>query len=133
MSKNAIPLKQASAWAKNWREKCPNNCKAFLVPTESLISAMIEMNILQENKDGSYKLNKTEDTYIRAYLGIDPKTVEGNGEKLLIVGTKKDGKGIYKDLVPERSDDFTEGANGEVYDFSQPCPKNCDEDSPLNN
>lgn len=132
MSKNVIPLKEAAGWAKNWREKCPNQCKAFLIPAVDLVEVLEEMNILQKNKSGDYTLNSSEGKDVRAYMGIDPKTEEGGGEKLLIVGTELGKDGIYRDMVPERTDgrDIGDGG-GEVYDFTRPCPNKCDPGSPL--
>lgn len=132
MSKNVIPLKEAVSWTTNWREKCPNRCKAFLIPTIDLVEVLEEMNILQKNESGSYSLNKTTGKDVRAYIGIDPKTKEGGGEKLLIVGTELGKDGIYRDMVPERTDTYDLGdGGGDVYDFSKPCPSRCDPGSPL--
>ena len=64
----------------------------------------------------------------RAYLAID------NGvEKLIIVGTSQEQKGgvtIYRDLLP--SNDGVGDAGNSIYDFTQPCPPDCDPSSPLN-
>lgn len=53
---------------------------------------------------------------VRAYCGIDQ-----NGEyKLMLVGVDANGN----DLIDEAA-----GAN--VYDFTEPCPKSCDVNSPM--
>lgn len=71
----------------------------------------------------------------------------GYGEKLLVVGTEKtttvnkQGNIIYRDIV----EDETNGSGGTyrypsgiilngsgVYDFTNPCPNDCDPNSPLN-
>ena len=134
MNKNVIPLKEAENWTKNWRTKCPNNCKAFLIPSIDLIEALEEMGVLKKKDNGDYTLNHVNRSDIRAYVGIDPATSEGYGEKLLIVGTKRDSDGVYRDMVPERRNKsvvpLKEG-EGAVYDFTRPCPNNCDQNSPL--
>ena len=134
MNKNVIPLKEAEKWTKNWRTKCPDNCKAFLIPSIDLIEALEEMGVLKKKDNGDYALHHVEGSYIRAYVGIDPKETEGNGEKLLIVGTKRDRDGVYRDMVPERRNNSVvalKDGEGSVYDFTRPCPNNCDQDSPL--
>ncbi len=71
----------------------------------------------------------------------------GWGEKLLIVGTEKttqvnkQGNIIYRDIVQDETDGsggahrypsgITLNGSG-VYDFTNPCPNDCDDDSPLN-
>ncbi|MEP0264107.1 hypothetical protein [Dokdonia sp.] len=71
----------------------------------------------------------------------------GYGEKILVVGTEKtttvnrQGEIIYRDIVKdEKNSDggtyrypsgITLNGSG-VYDFTAPCPSNCDDDSPLN-
>ncbi len=132
MSKNAILLKDAAQWTKNWRETCPNNCKDFLIPTVDLVEVLEEMNILEKTKKGNYKLKSTKNKDIRAYMAIDPETQEGNGEKILIVGTKLGKDGVYRDMVPGRKDAYELGdGEGDIYDFTKPCPNYCDPGSPL--
>jgi len=133
MSKNVIPLEKAKHWTKNWRTKCPDNCKAFLVPSIDLINVLEEMGVIEQTGKGEYTLKDIDGTYARFYMGIDPETKEGNGEKLLIVGTKLGDDGVYRDLVPERRDAkiALREDQGSVYDFSRPCPNECDTESPL--
>ena len=62
---------------------------------------------------------------VRAYIGVD----ENNVEKLMLVGTKYDKENdIYYDMLPERS-----LQDGDIYDFTTPCPPCCDPTSALNN
>ena len=134
MSKNVVSLTDAESWTKNWRTKYPNNCKAFLIPCVDLIETLEEMGILQKNSNGNYTLNNVTGNDIRAYVGIDPTESEGNGEKLLIVGTELGSDGVYRDMVPERKNNSVvtlKAGQGDVYDFTRPCPNNCDQDSPL--
>ncbi len=55
---------------------------------------------------------------VRAYVGID----DNNEQKLMLVGVDSEGN----DLIDEANGQF-------IYDFTQPCPKKCDINSPLFN
>ncbi len=128
-----IDIKKAKAWTKNWRREKSNTCKAFLIPVDDLLAVLEEMKIIVPLKDGHYQINDRKNAGVRAYGAIDPAVKEGNGEKLLIVGTRigKDGK--HRDLVEgERyaADLATLNGSG-VYDFTEPCPNTCDQESPL--
>lgn len=133
MSKNEISISTAKTWAKKWQSENPKHCKAFLVPSINLIQALESMNVLVKQSNGDYKLNNVGDSYIRTYLGVDEAEKEGFGEKLMVVGTNKDGKGIYRDIIQGEKEDKSKSAGSGVFDFSQPCPSDCDVNSPLNN
>ncbi len=143
LRKNQITIKKAEDWAKTWQKECPNNCKAFLIPTIDLIEALEEMGVLKQKKNGDYTLHKINNSGVRAYMAIDKKEKAGNGEKLLIVGTRIDKKGIHRDIIegekiPSYENDEMTSAISElegsgVYDFTAPCPSDCDENSPLFN
>lgn len=49
-SNNLISIKEATIWAKKWQTDCPNNCKAFLIPTKDLVGALEEMGVLKKKK-----------------------------------------------------------------------------------
>ncbi len=112
--KNTISLKTAKSWAKTWRnEESTYNkyheCRAFNIPKIDLQEVLAEDGVAS----------------VRAYLGVDP-----NGEeKLMIVGVNTQGK----DMITVGSNGELEDGGGDIYDFTNPCPKNCDRDSPLNN
>jgi len=121
-----IDLATAQTWTQTWRSdesdyNKHNECNAFLIPAEDLQGALEEMK------------NQTGNKFIRAYLGVDTSTTPST-EKLIIVGTKpvpqKDGSIVYKDLIAGY-DDATLGSGGSIWDFSEPCPPNCDDDSPI--
>ena len=112
---NAIPLKTAQKWAKRWSKQEGNYNKhhklhAFLIPKIDLLE------VLREDVDA-----------VRAYIGINDEGVE----KLMIVGTKYDpATKIYVDMInvgvgnaPVQQDD--------IYDFTSPCPPDCDPSSPM--
>jgi hypothetical protein len=118
-----ISLATAQQWTTQWRSEEStynkhNTCNGFLVPTQDLQGVLNEMQ------------GQTGDTFIRAYLGVDPTT---NTEKLIIVGTRaevqKDGSIIYRDLLPTQGE---VGGSNSIWDFTSPCPPDCDPDSSLN-
>jgi hypothetical protein len=106
-----IPLEVAQAWARRWRKVEGNYNKhhelhAFLIPKDDL------SEVLSEGVDA-----------VRAYLGVD----ENNVEKLMIVGTKYDPiTETYIDMLPGGE------IEGNIYDFTRPCPPACDKKSKLN-
>mgnify|MGYP001045127550 CR=1 FL=1 len=139
-SKNyQIPLSEAELWTNIWRIACPTNCKAFLIHVEDLMGVMTEMGVLQKTADGLYKYDEGRNRDIRAYMAIEPKNSNGNPEeKILLVGTEKvpnpsgkPGSYIYKDIIDGHVL-LGDGEDSGIYDFSEPCPDWCDDDSPLN-
>ena len=113
IKKNAISLKTAVEWAKNWRSKESsynrhNECKAFNIPKVDLQEVLSEKNVHS----------------VRAYLGVNEKGVE----KLMIVGVNKEGK----DILPSENTKLRDGDEGGIYDFTEPCPSTCDDGSSLN-
>ncbi len=134
-----IPLKQAKAWAKTWQEMNPECAKAFLIPISDLVNALIEMGIAKRNTDGGFEVKEVPNAAVRAYLGMNPDPTErslknGYGNKLYIVGTRKEGD-IYKDLVvDDQPSPAAVGLTGSgIFDFTKPCPSDCDPGSPLVN
>jgi len=126
-----ITIKNASNWAKAWRTKNPKMSKAFLIPAQDLTGILKEMGILIK-EEGQFVLNsdKLTNAGIRAYLAIDASTTKGNGEKLLLVGTKVDD-GNHNDIILN-GNDINNKVSG-IYDFAKPCPTYCDvKKSPLN-
>jgi len=111
--KNSISLQTAKSWAKNWRSKEStynkyHECKAFNIPKIDLQEVLAEKGVAS----------------IRAYIGVD-----ANGEeKLMIVGVNAQGK----DMLTLTKDGTLAADGGAIYDFSKPCPTECDPESPLN-
>lgn len=144
-AKNVVNIIDAKEWARRWQTTCPNNCKAFLIPAIDLIEALKEMNVLVPVKGSeNYTLNDIDNSGVRAYMAIDKNTKEGGGEKLLIVGTKTDSRGKHRDIIegaiPGDSTDardvtintlLSSRIDSGVFDFTHPCPNDCDENSPL--
>ncbi len=113
-----ITLPEAVSWTTAWRSSHPTACRAFLIPIQDLQGLLAEIQ------------DQGDDAMARAYLAMD-----GSEEKLIFVGTEKvdDGKGgsYYKDLLPGPGDAADASGNG-VWDFTEPCPPECDPGSPLN-
>ncbi|UQD57568.1 hypothetical protein [Flavobacterium sp. K5-23] len=114
-SVNAISLETAQKWAKRWKKKEGNynkhhNLNAFLIPKVDLLE------VLAEGVDA-----------VRAYIGVD----DNNVEKLMIVGTKFNPETkIYEDMITVGVGDANP-VEDDIYDFTRPCPTDCDPSSPL--
>lgn len=118
-----ISLDTAIAWTTEWRNSESdynkhNECNGFLIPVQDLNDVLAEMG----NPDDS------SDACVRAYLAVDPSD---NTEKLVIVGTEIDETGVYRDLLPETSNQ-ADGNKNSIWDFVKPCPPHCDKSSSLN-
>lgn len=79
-------------------------------PTTNVIAFFIpEIDLTQV-------MAERETVNVRTYLGID----ENNSTKLMIVGVDKNGN----DLIDDTKGQY-------IYDFTRPCPSDCDINSPL--
>ena len=141
---NIISLDTAQDWGKRWNtfsskfnkeriQKIKKNgkytkTKAFFIPITDLIEAINEVNGTNYDPELGNKVDG-----IRAYIGVEETSPNEYEEKLMIVGVKNN-----KDILPGRSDNdaevkaMVEDGAGSVFDFSKPCPRLCDLDSPLN-
>ncbi|WP_353780093.1 hypothetical protein [Winogradskyella sp. 3972H.M.0a.05] len=135
--------------AQTWRGMNSNRAKAFLIPIADLLACFVEMEIAtynSEKKEFTVKEDVPHD--LRAYMGTkndpsywnDPN--KGYGNKLLIVATKWDDRlKKYVDIVdritncPENNHKSSINGDGlvgsGVYDFTVPCPNECDPSSSL--
>lgn len=137
---STIKIDDAKQWAENWQTANPNHCKAFLIPVADLIGCLEEMSVIQYKPDGTPVINSTTDQGVRAYMAIDPTNGTGKsngyGEKLLVVGTYVDCNNVHRDIIVEEKANScktkppTPTGSG-VYDFTDPCPNTCDDNSPL--
>lgn len=109
-----ITLAEAISWTGNWRGAPSTSARAFLIPLADLQGAVAEIQA------------QTDSPMVRAYLAIDSGV-----EKLVIVGTQKDKNGVYRDLLPAAGEAAGAGTNS-IWDFTKPCPPDCDDNSPLN-
>lgn len=133
---NTVTLKDAEKWTKLWQGNNPNHCKAFLIPAEDLTEVLKEMKILVQQPNGTYVLdeNALPNAGIRSYMGIDTTNGTGKdngyGEKLVIVGTTYNAKTkAHNDIVKNQQDPTSKDSG--IYDFTTPCPNECDKNSPL--
>lgn len=143
MSKPAdyeISLEIAKGWAENWRRRNPD-VKAFVIPVEDLIGVLVEMNVLKSEGPNKFSYHEGNQRDIRAYLGID----DNSTPHLVMLGTQKfnDDKfptgyvhrDIYNGGVDGKkgtlADNGGSGGSG-IFDFTEPCPTVCDNESELN-
>lgn len=136
-NRNTVTLNDAKEWTKLWQNNNPNHCKGFLIPAKDLTAVLKEMNILVKHPSGDYILDESKlpDNGVRAYTGIDTTNGigkdNGYGEKLVIVGTTYSSKtGIHSDIIKNEQDPTSKDSG--IYDFTRPCPPECDISSPLN-
>ncbi|WP_378175341.1 hypothetical protein [Aquimarina sp. SS2-1] len=134
-NENTVSLETAQDWTKAWRDQCPNNCKAFLVPAVDLIEVLNEMGILGDKaaKKAQKKASKNN-LDVRAYMAIGSEDGGPVEERLLIVGTQE-VDGVYRDIIngeiDGKSAGLGDGPNSGIYDVTSPCPPVCDPNSPL--
>lgn len=109
-----VGLSIAETWTANYRkataeqDELGKKTGAYLIPLATLKS------VLEHPIDA-----------VRAY-----KAINTAGEQVLVfVGTKKDEKGIYRDVF--FSGDTVENEESVVYDATRPCPPYGDPSSPL--
>ena len=149
--KNPIPIECAEKWTAKWQKENKGiHCSAFLIPVPDLINTLKEMGIIDDY--GNVVSTEDPDPKIRAYMAIDEAKAKepGFGEKLVIVGTEvrkfrngeyitnEHGEIIHFDIVEGETNSFDAVASlaspsgSGAFDFTLPCPNNCDPDSPLN-
>jgi hypothetical protein len=125
--KNTITLQTAKKWAKKWKKEegtynSHHDCRAFNIPKIDLLEVLAEDGVAS----------------VRAYLGInvftDPDTSKKvSEEKLMIVGVDAEGKDMISTKKGENGDLISDPeGDGDIYDFTRPCPSYCDPESPLN-
>ncbi|MFK8059184.1 MAG: hypothetical protein AB8B78_03740 [Polaribacter sp.] len=120
--RNTISLRIAKDWTARWRKmesnyNSYNDCRAFNIPLKDL------QEVIKEKKVAS----------VRGYLGVEEKIIEGEPvyiEKLIIVGVDANGKDMIK--LSKEDSEVLDPEDGDIYDFTDPCPATCDDGSPLN-
>jgi hypothetical protein len=123
-------LKEGINWTKNWQTKYPKLSKAFLIPADDLLACLKEMGV-KIDANGNLVLKPGEyEPCLRVYLAIEGSDATAE-TGLMIVGTSSTDGVNYKDIIGTDGDG--DGAiNGSgIYDFTRPCPSNCDPSSPL--
>lgn len=102
--KNTISLETAQNWAKRWKEAQNNN-------NTPQITAFLIPGI-----DVNQALKPDKAVDVRTYMGID----ETHIPRLIIVGVDKNGN----DLIDETNGYY-------IYDFTLPCPNQCNGNPPF--
>lgn len=127
-----IPVEEAKQQAKYWREYCKQLLngkdlpviKAFFIPLEDLLHVT--------------ELAKTDSKHdvagLRVYFRLENKDDDLSALKAMIVpvvyGIPDIAEEPLKDWPQIRQPGASEGESL-VYDFTKPCPTECDKDSPL--
>ncbi|AXT53894.1 hypothetical protein D1818_24895 [Aquimarina sp. BL5] len=135
-NENTVESDVAAEWTAAWREQCPDNCKAFLIPAVDLIEVLNEMGILKDKAAAKAQKRASKNKLdVRAYMAIGSEDGGPVEERLLIVGTQE-VDGVYRDVINGEIDGKSVGlgdsSNSGIYDFTLPCPNTCDNDSKLN-
>lgn len=116
-------LQEGKDWTENWQKNHKTLPKAFRIPVEDLVACFNEMNLNFTIDPATNKLNFVPGTYpssLRSYLATDDK----GEDMLLIVGTTTTDGTNYRDIT-------SVGGNSAIYDFTTPCPNDCDQGSIL--
>lgn len=124
-----IPLPEAKARVERFRQQMVNAKvfdeaipRAILIPINDLMAIVEKYSTVLENGDITNELQG-----VRAYFAVkETDTGKPNDVTALIVAVDKFGN----DIIPT-SDAITAEEGSEIYDFTQPCPTQCDPDSPL--
>lgn len=131
--KYKIPLKEAQDWCRNWinldeaqagmdeKDKHKTtDMRAFLIAKEDL------KELFEQVPDARY---------VRFYVGLhDEEGKDGKTKKiphLLTVNARGDSPKNARDVVGPQGDNSMDGDDVPVNDVSHPCPRTCDEDSPM--
>jgi len=122
---HTILLEEAQVRTSAWRE-CDNSklpfgkiLRGFFIPKDDFIELATYANSHQGSTDPEENVSG-----FRAYLGMGPNKDTGEIEcKLMFVPT----------MGPEQRDRIEHQSTGAslIYDFTTPCPSQCDEGSPL--
>jgi len=118
---NTIDEPTAIAWTTASRGRHATGAtKAYLIPLDDLQGAIDEIK------------SQGGDPMARAYLAYGNTDGKPDEDKLVIVGTTQHsspspgGATVYKDMIPSRN------PTSSIWDFTEPCPTQCDDTSPLN-
>ncbi|MBU2939035.1 hypothetical protein KO494_05720 [Lacinutrix sp. C3R15] len=150
MSSNSksIPIKIAKERVKKWQLENSNknvnddliHAKAFLISANDLIDCLIEMEVLKDKSCINTSL--VANASVRAYMAIDRakgKIASADTERLVLVSTVKEvvnNKIIHRDIIEgytlKNPPPYKLVGTG-TFDFTKPCPSNCDTESPLYN
>ena len=125
-----IPLKAAKSRVRRFREqmldaKVPdeNVPRAILIPIADLLAIIEKYSTVDENGDVVNSLKG-----VRAYFAVKvTDKALPDDVTALIVAVDKNGK----DIIPTHENGLGDEESSEIYDFTTPCPSECDPTSPL--
>lgn len=124
-----IPLNAAIARVTRFREQLvqqvpeTNIPRAILIPINDLMAIVKKYSSVDEAGNIISELQG-----VRAYFAVkltDEK--ENNDVTALVVAVDKNGK----DIIPTTEIGLGDSGDSEIYDFTVPCPSECDTESPL--
>lgn len=149
-STKSIAVLKAENWVKKWQSENSGlnkngdliHAKAFFIPAQDLIDCLIEMEILSDTS--CINASFVASAGVRAYMAIDRPASEttpcATTEKVVLVGTTKDvdsnNKTVHRDIIEGyvvKNPPAHKLVGTGVFDFTAPCPSDCDENSPLYN
>ena len=127
-----IPLEEAVARVTRFREKMiesaaipeSNVPRAVLIPIDDLLAIILKYSSVDEEGNVRSTLQG-----VRTYFAIK-KEDEDLPDKVtaLVVAVDKDGNDLINTTTVGVGDDED---GSEIYDFTKPCPSECDPKSPL--
>jgi hypothetical protein len=146
----SIPVKEATNRVKKWQsENSATNkngdlihAKAFLISAVDLLDCLIEMQIIKD--ESCINTSLLDSASVRAYMAIDrpdtDNTPSAETERLVLVATTKDvdsnNKTVHRDIIEGyviKNPPPHKLVGTGTFDFTKPCPNNCDIESPLYN
>lgn len=152
MSTNSksIAVLKAENWVKKWQSENSDlnkngnlkHAKAFFIPAEDLIDCLIEMEILTD--ESCINTSLVASAGVRAYMAIDRPATDNvpcaTTEKVVLVATTKgvdsNNKTVHRDIIEGyviKNAPAHKLVGTGVFDFTAPCPSECDPNSPLYN
>ncbi len=136
-NENTIPKDTGAQWTANWRSQHPNTVNAFLIPAVDFVEVLNEIGVLDDAAAAQAQTNANNlNSKVRGHLAIDGN----NTEKMIFVGTEN-VNGVDRDIIDGTIDGTTPTSlkssasdinTSGVFDFTEPCPPSCDDNSPLN-
>jgi len=123
-----IPLEAAKSRVRRFREQMLEKGgdpagvpRAILIPISDLLAIIEKYSTVDEEGNVINSLQG-----VRAYFAVKATDKElADDVTALIVAVDKKGK----DIIP--TSDLLQGDGSEIYDFTKPCPTECDPESPL--
>lgn len=128
-----VSIDEAKTQTEYWRKAHPDAPRAFLIPAGDLLDCMKEIGIIEYKEDNNcFVVTDPRSKDLRVYMAKRGEDSPRTDDRLFIVGTEKDDYGVYRDIVEGEKTLSGQLYGSGVFDFTTPCPSECDSDSPLN-